>query len=85
MLILVSFNQGCQYFQAITFGRIGRGVKKAFYFFQSGLIVRLGFDGPDVHSKNLLSNRDRVYPVIFLMGANKSDVNNAVFVIDSHH
>ena len=57
VLIFVSFNQRGQYFQPVTFGRIGRGVKKAFYFFQSGLIVHLGFDGPNVHSRKLLSNR----------------------------
>jgi hypothetical protein len=63
--IFVSFNQCGQYPQPVTFGRIGRGVNKAFLFLQSGLVVGFGLDGPDAHDGNLPSNRgdeDRYSP-----------------------
>ena len=51
MLVFVGFYKRYQYFQSVPFGRIGLSVKKAVYLFQCSLIVLIGFNGFNIHTK----------------------------------
>ncbi len=84
MLRFVSFHQHCPHLQKIALRRAGGGLKQPLDFRQRRLVVRLSFNGPDLHLHHLLSDCPGVDPIVLLMRSDKADVNDTVLVLYGH-
>jgi hypothetical protein len=84
VLHLIGFYERGEYVETVPCRCFGRRIEQALDFCEGCLIISLGFNGMDVHS-SILSNGGGVNPIVVLVRSNKTDVDNAVGVVEGHH
>jgi len=80
VLFLVCLDQRGQHLQPVSRRRVGNRREEALDLFHGRLIIRLGFDGFNLHCSFLRSNRGGIDCFIFFMAADETDVHDAVLI-----